>query len=223
MANQDSKAGRSNGKATIVTTDDPNRLSPIEASIMDWCNMAHRVRARGDAEELKTVSRELHRLLARYDETDGDAHTQPAWARPNQRALVQSALGRTGEAIETERTALKYADTPRRIEVSAGNIAARYLRLGEAERAIPYFLQAWDAAPYSVPVLLTGATAFHRTGRHEDAESVFASLLEIAPMLGPDSDLAAWLAHDEELRELADESGALSELFVWLDSIGGAA
>ncbi|MEO1717231.1 MAG: tetratricopeptide repeat protein [Planctomycetota bacterium] len=212
-----------NRKATIVTTDDPKRLSPIEASIMDWCNMAHRVRAREDDQELAAVSHELHRLLARYDETDGDSHAHPAWARPNQRALVQSALGRTVEAIETEAIALKYADTPRRIEVSAGNIAARYLRLGDANRAIPYFLQAWDAAPYSVPVLLTGATAFHRTGRHEEAESVFASLLEIAPMLGPDSDLAAWLAHDEELRDLADESEALSELFVWLDSIGGAA
>lgn len=211
-----------NRKATIVTTDDPKRLSPIEASIMDWCNMAHRVRARGDEEELAAVSRELHRLLARYDETDGDGHAHPAWARPNQRALVQSALGRTIEAIDTEAIALKYADTSRRIEVSAGNIAARYLRLGDANRAIAYFLQAWDAAPYSVPVLLTGATAFHRTGRHEEAESVFASLLEIAPMLGPDSDLAAWLAHDEELRDLAGESEALSELFVWLDSIGGA-
>lgn len=212
-----------NRKATIVTTDDPKRLSPIEASIMDWCNMAHRVRAREDDQELAAVSRELHRLLARYDETDGDGHAHPAWARPNQRALVQSALGRTIEAIETEAIALRYADTPRRIEVSAGNIAARYLRLGDANRAIPYFLQAWDAAPYSVPVLLTGATAFHRTGRHDEAESVFASLLEIAPMLGADSDLAAWLAHDEELRDLADESEALSQLFVWLDSIGGAA
>ncbi|MEL6795234.1 MAG: tetratricopeptide repeat protein, partial [Planctomycetota bacterium] len=136
---------------------------------------------------------------------------------------VQSALGRTIEAIETEAIALKYADTPRRIEVSAGNIAARYLRLGDADCAIAYFLQAWDAAPYSVPVLLTGATAFHRTGRHDEAESVFASLLEIAPMLGPDSDLAAWLTHDEELRDLANESEALSDLFVWLDSTGGAA
>lgn len=211
-----------NPKATIVTTDDPRRLSPIEASIMDWCNMAHRVRARNDIEELLTVRRELHRLLRRYDETDGDGHAHPAWARPNQRALVQSALGQTAEAIETEAIALKYADTPRRIEVSAGNIAARFVRLDQPERSIPYFVQAWDAAPYSVPVLLTGATAFHRTGRHEQAEAVFASLLEIAPMLGADSDLAAWLTHDHELRDLADESEALSELFVWLDSIGGA-
>lgn len=209
-------------KATIVTTDDPRRLSPIEASIMDWCNMAHRVRERGEERELAAVTRELQRLLRRYDETDGDGHEHPAWSRPNQRALVQSALGQTGAAIETERLALKYANTPRRIEVSAGNIAARYLRLGEAERAVPYFLQAWEAAPYSVPVLLTGATAFHRTGRREEAESVFASLLEIAPMLGAESDLAAWLRHDGELREMADQSEALAELFVWLDSIGGA-
>ncbi len=213
----------SNRKATIVTTDDPKRLSPLEASIMDWCNMAHRVRARGDEQELAAVARELHRLLARYDETDGEGHANPAWARPNQRALVQSALGRTADAIGTEAIALKYADTPRRIEVSAGNIAARYLRLGDADQAISYFVQAWDAAPYSVPVLLTGATAFHRSGRHGEAESVFASLLEIAPMLGADSDLAAWLAHDEELRDMASESLALGRLFDWLDSIGGAA
>ncbi|MEO1583381.1 MAG: tetratricopeptide repeat protein [Planctomycetota bacterium] len=210
-------------KGTIITTDDPRRLSPIESSIMDWCNMAHRVRARGDEAELAAVSRELTRLLRRYDETDGDGHANPAWSRPNQRALVQSALGRVGEAIETETTALRYADTPRRVEVSAGNIAARLLRVGDAERAIPYFLDAWDAAPYSVPVLLTGATAFHRTGRLEEADAVFASLLEVAPTLGPDSDLAAWLKHDDDLRDLAKESEGLAELFRWLESIGGAA
>ncbi|MEL6497453.1 MAG: hypothetical protein AAF937_00090 [Planctomycetota bacterium] len=219
----DSRVNGSRTKATIVTTDDPRRLSPIEASIMDWCNMAHRVRSRGDDAELATVSRELQRLLARYDETDGDGHSHPAWARPNQRALVQSALGRTAKAIATEIVALKYADTPRRVEVSAGNIAARHIRLHKPESAIPYFLQAWDAAPYSVPVLLTGATAFHRSGRTTAAESVFASLLEVTPMLGPDSDLAVWLTHDEELRELASKSEALRDLFVWLDSIGGAA
>ena len=209
-------------KATIVTTDDPRRLSPIEASIMYWCNLAHRVRARGDEQELATVAAELARLLQRYDETDGDGHLNPAWSRPNQRALVQSALGRTHDAIDTERIALKYADTARRVEVSAGNIAARLLRVGDANAAIPYFLQAWDAAPYSVPVLLTGATALLRTGQAEEAESVFDSLLEIAPMLDGESDLAAWLRHDEELRDLADESEGLLALFVWLESIGGA-
>ena len=44
-------------KPTIVTTDDPRRLSPIESSIMDWCNLAHAARKRGDADALEQFQR----------------------------------------------------------------------------------------------------------------------------------------------------------------------
>lgn len=208
-------------RSTIVTTDDPRRLSPLEAAIMDWCNHAHRVRDRGDQAELASVAHELRRLLDRYDATDGDGHANPAWSRPNQRALAQSALGRVGEAIETELVALRYADTARRVEVSAGNIADRLLRLGDAERAIPYFLRAWDAAPYSVPVMLTGARAFYRVGRLADADAVFAQLAEIAPLMDAGSDLAVSLRYEHDLGEMAPDLPSLRDLYTWLDTLGG--
>ena len=90
------------------------------------------------------------------------------------------------------------------------------------DEAIPFFLQAWDAAPYSIPVLMTGARAFYRTGRIDDADAVFEALLEISESVGQDSDLAAYLAHGHDLETMADDIPALRELYLWLDRIGGA-
>jgi hypothetical protein len=209
-------------RGPIVTTDNPRRLSPIEAAVMDWCNHAHRIRERGDSEELQAVADELHRLLDRYDATDGDGHEHPAWARPNQRALVQSALGQVEAAVQTEQIALRYANTPRRVEVSAGNIADRLLRMDDPRGALPFFFQAWDAAPYSVPVMMTGARILHRLDRLQDADAVLAQLLELTPLLDGGSDLAVYLRHEHELGEMAPDLPALRDLFAWLDTLGGA-
>ncbi len=207
-------------KPTIVTTDDPRRLSPIESSIMDWCNLAHAARKRGDADALEDIEAELKSLIRRYDETDGDGHMNPAWARPNQRALMLSALGRIEEAIDVEIIAAKYADTPRRQEVSYGNIADRLVRLGRAEEAIGWFLKAWDAAPMSVPVMMTGARAFFDAGRSKDADAVFEALLGMEDLLGPGTDLYVYLRHDGSLLDMAPELPSLDALYRRMAAIG---
>ena len=198
---------------TIVTTDDPHRLSPIEASIMDWCNLAHAARSRGDAGDLADISRELDRLLRRYDETDAEGHANPAWARPNQRALVLSARGELDEAIRVELIAAKYADTDRRQEVSFGNIADRLVRLGRADEAIGYFLKAWDVAPLSVPIMMTGAEAFYKAGRLDDADAIFAAFLDVEEPLIPPADLHAYLKYDGTLLEMAPHLPSLHALY----------
>ena len=205
---------------TIVTTDDPRRLSPIESSIMDCCNLAHAARRRGDSETLEEVGRELSALVRRYDETDGDGHMNPAWARPNQRALMLSAMGRIDEAIEVEKIASKYADTPRRQEVSFGNIADRLVRLGRAHEAIEWFVKAWDAAPMSVPVMMTGARALFDAGQRQRADDVFAALLDMDEILGPGTDLYAYLRHDGSLLDMAPELPSLGALYKRMASIG---
>ena len=209
-----------NPRPTIVTTDDPRRLSPIESSIMDWCNLAHAARKRGDAEALEDIASELRSLIHRYDETDGDGHTNPAWARPNQRALTLSALDRTEEAIDVEIIAAKYADTRRRQEVSFGNIADRLVRLGRAEEAIAWFAKAWDAAPMSVPVMMTGARAFFDAGRNKDADAVFEALLGMEDLLGPGTDLYVYLRHDGSLLDMAPSLPSLDALYRKMSAIG---
>ncbi|HED53538.1 MAG TPA: hypothetical protein ENJ00_04985 [Phycisphaerales bacterium] len=198
---------------TIVTTDDPHRLSPIEASIMDWCNLAHAARSRGDAEELAHIGRELDRLLQRYDETDAEGHANPAWARPNQRALVLSARGELEEAIRVELIAVRYADTDRRQEVSLGNIADRLVRLNRPEEAIEYFLRAWDVAPLSVPIMMTGAEAFFKAGRLDDADAIFAAFLDVEAPLIPPADLHAYLRYDGSLLDMAPHLPSLHALY----------
>lgn len=200
-------------KSTIVTTDDPRRLSPIEAAIMDWCNLAHAARARGDQAALNEISLELNGLIRKYDETDGDGHPNPAWARPNQRALTLSARGRIEEAVEVEMIAAKYADTDRRKEVSFGNIADRLVRLDRPDEAIEWFLKAWDAAPTSVPVMMTGARAFFDSDRLEEADNVFAVLGSLDGLLQPGTDLHAYLRHDDSLLDMASHLPALDALY----------
>lgn len=204
---------------TIVTTDDPRRLSPIESAIMDFCNLAHAARRRGDVEALDEIGQELSTLVRRYDETDGDGHMNPAWARPSQRALMLSALGRIEEAIEAETIASKYADTPRRQEVSFGNIADRLVRLGRPEEAIPWFLKAWDAAPMSVPVMMTGARALFDAGQKDKADAVFNALLGMDDLLGPGTDLYVYLRHDGTLLDMAPQLPSLHALYQRLASV----
>lgn len=200
-------------RSTIVTTDDPRRLSPIEAAIMDWCNLAHAARARGDTEALDEIGRQLNALVRQYDETDGDGHANPAWARPNQRALALSARGRLEEAVDVEMVAAKYADTDRRREVSFGNIADRLVRLGRPKEAIEWFARAWEAAPTSVPVMMTGARAFFDAGQPDQADDIFEALSQLDELLTPGTDLYSYLRYDDSLLDMAPHLPALDALY----------
>ena len=115
-----------NATTTIVTASNHDELSPIESAIMDACNELHAARQSNDIDGVEIFTQTLYSLLDTYDATDGEDHPNPAWARPNQRALAYSAMGNLEGAIALELAALKYADTPRRREISSGNIADRF-------------------------------------------------------------------------------------------------
>ncbi len=198
---------------TIVTASNPGELSRIEAAIMDACNGLHDARERGDRDTFDTLCDAVGRLLDAYDESDGDNHPNPAWSRPNQRALAQSAMGRIEEAVRTELLALRYADTARRREISLGNLADRCLRLGDAELAVGYFLEAIEANPDSVPVLITGAAALFRAGHREEADSIFLAMLESPGLLGTGTELSAYLAFDPSVRAMRGKLGGLDALY----------
>lgn len=212
---------RKNETGTIVTASNPGDLSPIEAAIMDACNALHAARSEGDTRAQSTLADTLQRLLARYDETDGEHHPNPAWARPNQRALALSAMGRIEEAVRTELIALKYADTPRRREISLGNLADRCLRLGDAELAVGYFLEAIEANPGSVPVLITGAHAMFRAGHTDEADAVFRAMLGTPALLEPGTELSAYLAFDPGTRSMRGKLSAVDELYAAWESRAG--
>lgn len=219
MNKQDIHQVRSSERATpqidttIVTTSSADELSPIEAAIMDACNELHEARDRRDLRSIREYAARLEELLERYDETDGEDHPNPAWARANQRALALSAMGKIDQAIRLELTALKYADTPRRIEISYGNLADRCLRLGEPDRAVEYFLDAINANPDSVPVLITGAHAMYEAGYFEQAETIFRTLLDNDQLLTPSSELGAYLDCDVRTRNLSEVLPSLSTLY----------
>lgn len=200
-------------ETTIVTASSSDELSPIEAAIMDACNELHEARDRRDMRSIREYADQLEQLLDRYDETDGENHPNPAWARANQRALALSAMGQLDQAIRLELTAIKYADTPRRIEISYGNLADRCLRLGEPDRAVEYFLDAINANPDSVPVLITGAHAMYEAGYPEQADTIFRTLLDNDQLLTPRSELGAYLDCDVRTRNLSEVLPSLSALY----------
>lgn len=206
-------ASRQADKGTIVTASNPGELSPIEAAIMDACNAMHEARERREQGRIDDLSETLFALLRKYDESDGQNHPNPAWSRPNQRGLALSAMGRIEEAVKAELVALKYADTPRRREISLGNLADRCLRLGDAELAVGYFLEAIDANPRSVPVLITGAHALFRAGHHSEADSIFRAMLESPGLLAEGSELSSYLAFDPGTRSMRGKIDALDDLY----------
>mgnify|MGYP001322698940 CR=1 FL=1 len=198
--------------ATIVTAARPGELSPLEAAIMDACNTLHEARAQGDTGKVDALRSTLFDLLARYDATDGEHHPAPAWARPNQRALVHSALGEVREAIRLEVAALRYADTPRRKEISLGNLAERCIRIGEHLKAVDYFLKAWEIAPDSVPVMVTGAQALFFAGMPDEADHIFEALETRPELLAPDGELGAYLQYESRLISMSVVLPALGRL-----------
>lgn len=202
---------------TIVTAPQ-GELSPLEAAIMDACNEAHEARALGDASRLDDARATLERLLARYEATGAEAHPNPAWALPSQRALALSALGDVEGAIDTELRALAHADTARRTEISLGNIADRCLRAGRVLEAVDYFLRAWEAAPRSVPVMLTGVQALYLAGMRDEADDICAALLDMPELLHPTSELAAHLDLEPRFEEMSAHLPALARLMgLWRD------
>ena len=197
---------------SLVTATKPTELSPLEAAIMDACNLLHEVRASGAEARAAEVRAQLFDLLDRYDASDADHHPNPAWARANQRALAHSAAGDVEQAIVTERIALRYADTARRREISLGNLSDRCLRLGRYDEAIEYFLEAQTVAPHSVPVMLTGAQALALAGFRDEAEGIFRQFLDQPEHLRPGTELVAYLEYEPRLGELAAGLPALAEL-----------
>jgi tetratricopeptide (TPR) repeat protein len=198
-----------NASTTIVTASNHKELSPIEAGIMDACNELHAARQQNDTEAIEIFTTTLFTLLDSYDATDGEDHPNPAWARANQRALAYSAMGDLERAVSLELTALKYADTPRRREISSGNLADRFIRLGDPQSAIAHFLDAHEQSPDSVPVLLTGAVALFDAGYTDQSEIIFKTILKNPALLAPDSELAAYLEIEPRTRQVAQslESG----------------
>ncbi|MFK7759386.1 MAG: hypothetical protein AB8C13_05505 [Phycisphaerales bacterium] len=188
---------------TIVTSANPSELSELEAAIMDACNELHTSREMQDQAGIEIFTSTLLTLLDSYDATDGDHHPNPAWARPNQRALAYSAMGDLERAIALEMTALKYADSPRRQEISNGNIADRLIRIGDPQAAIEFFLDAHQHNPDSIPVLLTGAVAVYEAGYEEQAETIFNTILVNPQLLIEGSELAAYLDLDARTRRVA--------------------
>jgi len=212
--NQSALNKQSQIKTTIVTASIANELSPIEAAIMDCCNTLHEAHDRSDQLTIREINTELEELLDRYDQTDGENHPNPTWARANQRALALSAMGKIDQAIRLELTALKYADTPRRLEISYGNLADRCLRLGEADRAVEFFLDAINANPESVPVLITGAHSLFESGFIEQADTIFKTFLDNPQLLTPESELGAYLDCDIRTRNLCEHLPSLSALYM---------
>lgn len=208
-----------NSTTTIVTASATDELSPLEFAIMDACNELHASRDSNDSQGVEIFTQTLHSLLDTYDATDGDNHPNPAWARANQRALANSAMGNLDKAIALELAALKYADTPRRREISSGNIADRFIRLGDPSSAIAFFLDAQEESPDSIPVLLTGAVAVFEAGYHQQAEIIFATLLGNPQLLKPNSELAAYLELDPRTRQVAQSLDSGQKLLTRLDSM----
>lgn len=198
---------------TLITSPAPGDMSPIEAAIMDGCNALHHARGEGDEAESVRIRSELFKLLDRYDESDAEGHPNPAWARANQRALVHSAAGELESAVKFEIAALPYADTPRRKEISLGNLTDRCIRAGRYEEAVEWFVLAQEVAPDRIPILLTGIQALYLAGFEDEANDICESLLGMPELMHERSELTAYLDYEARLSDMARDLPALSELY----------
>lgn len=198
-------------ESTIVTAADPNELSPLEAVIMDLCNALIEARAEGST-MVESIQSDLFSAIQDYEDSNAEEHPNATWAIPNQRALALSASGEFNGAIKSELIALEHADTPRRLEISLGNLAERCIKAHRYEEAVAWFLEAQNAAPGRTPILLTGAQALFLAGYEDEADGIFAMLFDSPSLSQPGSELDAYLRYESRLRTMADQLPSLSKL-----------
>ena len=198
-------------ESTIVTAADPQELSPLEAVIMDLCNALIEARTES-SDSVEAIQHDLFDAIRRYDETGAERHPNADWAIPNQRALALSAAGLYDDAIGTELLALDYADSPRRLEISLGNLAERCIKVHRFEEAVAWFLRAEQVAPGRTPILVTGAQALFLAGYEEEADAIFATLLASPGLLSPGTELDAYLRYESRLLGMADRLPSLGKL-----------
>ncbi|MCA9297691.1 MAG: hypothetical protein KDA28_01415 [Phycisphaerales bacterium] len=210
---------RLSNASTLVTA--AGDLSPIEAALMDICNVLHELTAAGETDD--DLIERAGILLDAYETSDGEGHPNAPWAVPNQRALVASASGHLEDAIALELQALDHADTPRRLEISLGNLCDRCIRIERYEDAAAFFLEAEQVAPHSIPVLMTGAQALALAGHVTEANRLFGHLCEQArldpALLRPDGTLNAYLCHESRLVRLAPDLPALTDLLALREEV----
>jgi len=197
---------------TLITAPNPGKLSPLEAAMMDACNVLHEAMGRGDAATIESTRRRLSEMLDRYEQSGADHHPQPKWAVPHQRALAMSACDDLPQAIVYEELALQHAVTPRQLEISLGNLAERSMRVGRLDEAIEYFFRARDAAPTSVPILLTGAQALYIAGFRKESDGIFAALCGMKDQLRPGTELTAYLEFETRLQVMRRDLPSLERL-----------
>src|SRR5690242_13436252 len=95
--------------ATLITAPNPGNMTPLEAAMMDGCNLLHAAVALGDEPEVVRLTSDLAAMLDRYEAANADDHPNAQWAVPHQRALVLSAAGDAEAAIVYEEIALEHA------------------------------------------------------------------------------------------------------------------
>ncbi len=100
-------------KPTIVTTDDPRRLSPIESSIMDWCNLAHAAHQTRRRRRARRHRSRTQVPIRRYDETDGDGHMNPQGAPTSALMLSARSHRRSDRCRDHRRQVRRHLKTPR--------------------------------------------------------------------------------------------------------------
>lgn len=206
---------------TVITAPNPGNMSPLEAAMMDACNELHEAVAQGDEQRVEELETALGRMLERYEATNAEDHPHPKWAIPHQRALFLSAAGDVEGAVIYEEVALQHAQTPRQREISLGNLADRYMRLGRYDAAIEHFLKAREVAPKSVPIMLTGAQALYLAGFRAEADRIFKALLAMPQLLTPSSELAAYLDFETRLQSMRPDLPSLDRLMAAWEALRG--
>jgi tetratricopeptide (TPR) repeat protein len=205
--------------AALITARNPANMTPLEAAMMDGCNLLHAAVGAGDHEEAARLITDLAAMLDRYEAAGADDHPNADWAVPHQRALVLSAAGDAAAAIVYEEIALEHAGTARQREISLGNLSERCLRLGRLDEAVEFFFRARDNSPSSIPIMLTGAQALYLAGYRQQAEGIFRALLGRADLLSIGNDLTAYLEFESRLHAMRRDLPSLDALMERWESL----
>lgn len=206
---------------TVITAPNPAKMSALEGAMMDACNELHEAVSSGDAGRIADLESTLVAMLEQYEATGGDAHPNPQWAVPHQRALFMSAAGDVEGAVIYEEVALEHAGTDRQREISLGNLAERYMRLERFDEAVQHFLKARVIAPKSVPIMLTGAQALFLAGFRAESDRIFRALLSMPQLLTIGSDLTAYLDFETRLQAMRADLPSLDRLMAAWEALRG--
>jgi tetratricopeptide (TPR) repeat protein len=175
---------------------------PQKARLSSRYNDLYNAHANGDTTRFEEIKEQAKKELAAFcagEEVKKDHN--PEWLRSVMRAGFHCAVEEYSEALTHEKAGFEHAQDQKRRWISALNISDELRRSGDAQEAVKWGEFALTLGPSHTMSYLTLGLALAAAGQLDQADKIFAKLIEIADFSSESDGLASRLIYERQFNE----------------------